>query len=314
MFRKKGKDVSDMDTVDGGRSTDMTEGGSRRKSFRKSKSFQRIKGLVTGESRRKKRQEKVAAANAQIAEAAKESSTRSASGNGGGGGAPQSLMAPFGEDDFGDDESTILGVQVDDSSVITGTSQASKSKKYLRGSSKISSASGTPGILPTMSVDSSDGMNNGVIGTVQSTDILKIVLLLMDTKSRRFELLQLEFDSQKALVSDVLGQIPFSVTESALSEQTYVSICGVDSKEVASSELLSNFCSGNEVLVAMPAGATAKECVRLARPILSDDKVVSMVRKFHHCVYSVQWCITPNIVCRISHWHVLFAIFFGNPL
>jgi hypothetical protein len=292
MFRKKNKDGNDVDTVDG-RSVDRTVGGTKRKSLRKSKSFQRIKGFVTGETRRKKRQERIdAAANGLLddKDVAKESSTRSTSGKGGTG-APQSLMAPFGQDDFDDDESTIMGVQVDDASVITGitsTSQASaakggasSSKKgYLRGSSKISNTSSN--ILPSASADSADAVasNGGISGvsTVQSVDILKIVLLLMDTKSRRFELLQLEFDSNKALVSDVLGQIPFSVTETSLCEQTYSSICRVDSTEIIATELLSKFCNGNEVLVAMPAGSTAKECVRLARPILSDDKVVSMVR------------------------------------
>lgn len=107
--------------------------------------------------------------------------------------------------------------------------------------------------------------------------LLKIVLLLMDPVTRRFELLQLEFDSLKATVNDILQQIPVSVTEEALRGQNYVAICGPDAKEKSSSEMLSNFCSGNEVFVAIPHGMQSRECVRLATPILSDDKVNQMV-------------------------------------
>ncbi|GKY91135.1 hypothetical protein MPSEU_000086300 [Mayamaea pseudoterrestris] len=108
--------------------------------------------------------------------------------------------------------------------------------------------------------------------------MLKVVLLLMDPKSRRFELLQLEFDSLKALVSDVLAQIPVSVTEDVLREQTYLGICGHDGKEMPLNALLSEFCKGSEVFVAVPKGVAAKECARLAVPILTDDKVVNMLR------------------------------------
>jgi hypothetical protein len=108
--------------------------------------------------------------------------------------------------------------------------------------------------------------------------MLKVVLLLMDPKTRRFELLQLEFDSNKALVSDVLGQISVSVTEESLRVQDYEGITGKDGKLMESGKLLKEFTAGNEVLVAIPKGMAAKEGARLARPILGDDKVVSMVR------------------------------------
>jgi hypothetical protein len=109
--------------------------------------------------------------------------------------------------------------------------------------------------------------------------LLKIVLLLMDPVTRRFELLQLEFDSLNATVNDILVQIPVSVTEEALRKQKYVAICGPDAKEKSSTDMLSNFCVGNGVLVAIPDGLQSRECVRLATPILSDTKVTQMVSK-----------------------------------
>ncbi|GAX18606.1 hypothetical protein FisN_10Hh187 [Fistulifera solaris] len=108
--------------------------------------------------------------------------------------------------------------------------------------------------------------------------LLKIVLLLMDPVTRRFELLQLEFDSLNATVNDILVQIPVSVTEEALREQKYVAICGPDAKEKSPTEMLSSFCAGNGVLVAIPEGLQARECVRLATPILSDSKVTQMLK------------------------------------
>ena len=107
--------------------------------------------------------------------------------------------------------------------------------------------------------------------------ILKVVLLLMDPETRRFELLQLEFDSYKALVSDVLAQIPISVTEDTLRKQYYIAIANQYGTEMTPTKLLASFCKGNEVLVAIPSNVSTAECIRLARPILSDENVVAMV-------------------------------------
>lgn len=153
-----------------------------------------------------------------------------------------------------DEASTVFGVDVDDRSVVTGGESAAT--KFLNKDS----------LLDEKKSDDP-----------KKSFILKVVLLLMDPETRRFELLQLEFDSLKALVSDVLAQIPVSVTEEALRVQTYTGIAGKDGVEMAPTKLLADFCKGNEVLVAIPDGVPAKECARLARPILSDEKVVNMV-------------------------------------
>jgi len=182
---------------------------------RKTKSFKRIRGLLSGKSRRERKAQQNKANNA--------------------------ASAPSTPTTAGDEQSTVYNVDVEDRSVVTAPSTAEPSyaekKAYM----------------------------------------LKVVLLLMDPETRRFELLQLEFDSLKALVSDVLAQIPVSVTEEPLRKQTYTGICGRDGKEMSPEKLLSSFCKGNDVLVAIPSSMPAKECARLARPILGDEKVVSMV-------------------------------------
>lgn len=123
-----------------------------------------------------------------------------------------------------------------------------------------------------------DKTAEGFLSSAKKVFMLKVVLLLMDPETRRFELLQLEFDSDKALVSDVLTQIPVAVTEEVLKKQTYVGICGSSGSQMDSAVLLSDFCNGNDVLVAVPSGVPASECARLARPILNDEKVINMVR------------------------------------
>jgi len=191
------------------------EDTSEKVSARKSKGFKKIAGILTGTSRKERKAQKVAA------QAAGKKTT------------------------IDDDAATVYGVNVEDRSLASRKSAASKD-------------------------------------STGKTYILKVVLLLMDPKTRRFELLQLEFDSVKALVSDILAQISVSVTEEVLRQQTYHAVCGSDGVEKGSKTLLSTFCSGNDVLVAVSKGVKAKECARLAKPILCDTKVVGMVSDFFH--------------------------------
>lgn len=174
----------------------------------------------------------------------------------------------------------------DDGSAISKSSKKSFVGKLLKKKSKKSKKS-----------SASQNENDTAINTSQEADkqtevqkaflkngaeakkpyMLKIALLLVDAKTRRFELLQLEFDSDKALVSDALSQIPIHVTEKVLSSQTYTGVCGASGIERKRSVPLFDFCKGNDVLVAIPSGTSAEECARLAKPILSDEKVIGMV-------------------------------------
>eukprot|EP00985_Skeletonema_marinoi_P032493 scaffold39154_cov202-Skeletonema_marinoi.AAC.2 len=107
---------------------------------------------------------------------------------------------------------------------------------------------------------------------------IQVVLLLMDPNSRRFELLQLEFDSNKALVSDVVRQVQSSATEDTLRNLSYGGVCDQDGTEMIQSLKLSNFCMGNEIVMAIPKGMNGKATLQLAQPILSDPKVADMLR------------------------------------
>jgi len=107
---------------------------------------------------------------------------------------------------------------------------------------------------------------------------LQVILLLMDPATRRFELLQLEFDSQQAVVRDILAQVPSSVTEEALRKQNYSGVCDCKGQELYYSTCLGDVCTGSDILIALPENLDAKECARLARPILSDKNVIEMLR------------------------------------
>jgi hypothetical protein len=105
----------------------------------------------------------------------------------------------------------------------------------------------------------------------------------MDPQTRRFELLQLEFDAQIAKVEDIFSQIPISATEPSLKNQTYVSICTPSGTEMDSSKELSEYVTKAAVVIAVPEfpdGSNGVEsAVKMAKPILSNPKVARMVRK-----------------------------------
>mmetsp|Transcript_41478 Transcript_41478/g.99383 ORF Transcript_41478/g.99383 Transcript_41478/m.99383 type:complete len:506 (+) Transcript_41478:225-1742(+) len=143
-----------------------------------------------------------------------------------------------------------------------------------------------------------DLLNSGTAGAAAaasastSTAQLELVVLLMDPTTRRFELLQLEFDSPKAKVSDLLTQIPASVTEPALKSDSVEFVGVLDHTGVVvegSTKLLNAFGGSNAttttttkkstkiVLVAKPKGVSSKETIRLARPILTDKQVSKML-------------------------------------
>lgn len=109
---------------------------------------------------------------------------------------------------------------------------------------------------------------------------IQVILLLLDPNSRKFELLQLEFDSNKALVSDVVRQVQSSATEDTLRNLSYGGVCDQDGVEMIQSLKLSNFCEGNEIVMAIPKGMSGSDTLKLAQPILSDPKVADMVSFF----------------------------------
>lgn len=127
----------------------------------------------------------------------------------------------------------------------------------------------------TPSVPSTPSASSAITSSLAKP--IQVVLLLMDPSSRRFELLQLEFDSNKAMVSDVIRQIQSSATETTLRDMTYIGVCDIHGVEMIASMKLSKFCKGNDVVMALPRGMSGRETAKLAGPILGDRKVEEML-------------------------------------
>jgi len=112
----------------------------------------------------------------------------------------------------------------------------------------------------------------------ESKNTIQVILLLMDPKSRRFELLQLEFDEEKSLVEDIISQIPLSATEDVLRAKNYITICDRSGNVLENKKTLASYCSGSEILVAVADDMDASACHKLSKPILSEVKVVDMLK------------------------------------
>ena len=207
----------------------------------KRKKLRLIRGLLTGESRRERRAKKEAELAALLAA---------------GRTPPPSVSLAD------DEQETIYGVDVENQSTIRPPAVPKQ-------------------MLPDMEQEiEADDFDEPSIMTDDNSlqdRALQVILLLMDPKTRRFELLQLEFDSNKAIVRDVLNQIHDSVTEEALRSQTYKGICDSTGQELYYSTRLCDVCTGSDVLIALPDDVDASDCARLARPILHDKNVIEMV-------------------------------------
>jgi hypothetical protein len=141
------------------------------------------------------------------------------------------------------------------------------------------SAPNTPtrSLLGGHMLDDEEYHTDDFISPEKTNEPLQIVLLLLDPDSRRFELLQLEFDSHSAIVSDVIAQIDVSSTEETFRRVKYTGLSDRSGLELIKSLRLSDFVSGKDVLIAIPEGMTAKECARLGKPVLANERVTKMV-------------------------------------
>lgn len=195
---------------------------------------------------------------------------------------------------------------IDDESVVGVAFERSNGAPAPPGNVGGKSAALAADIHPYKPVDTSTA-------STSTSPPIQVVLLLMDPASRRFELLQLEFDSNKALVSDVLHQIEQSATEQLLRDKKYAGVCDVEGVEMIQSMKLARFCEGNDVVMAMPKGMSGGETAILARPILGDPKVVEMVRVAVRClvlcvgVTSSWWWVYQQCVVLLTSPSYIFS-------
>lgn len=172
------------------------------------------------------------------------------------------------------DDESVVGVAVDRGNFGGGSSSSASSAGRPRPGSTNAANSYSAAIIN----GSGDSLANSSGSSVSPlAKPIQVVLLLMDPSSRRFELLQLEFDSNKAMVSDVIRQIQSSATETTLRDMVYTGVCDRHGTEMIAAMKLSQFCQGNDVVMAMPKGLSGSDTAQLARPILGDPKVEDML-------------------------------------
>ena len=130
-------------------------------------------------------------------------------------------------------------------------------------------------------------------GATKSTqvDTVKIFLLLVEPKSKVFELIQLMYPRNKTKVIDLLKMIPKNATEQALATQSYVGITRPKRRADPITDL--NFLASNsvfntsgdptaaiesgEIIVAIPALTSTKEIVVLSKQILASAHIQKLI-------------------------------------
>jgi hypothetical protein len=203
----------------------------------------------------------------------------------------------------------------EDDAAVPAVSNESPTKKYQEFNKTIDApetplSPGRDNMVTVMSPYSPTPSLLVAVPSLEAEETVQIILLLMDLNSRRFELLQLEFDPNQAVVNDILAQIPDAATEHVLRTQPYEGICSVDGTEMPSDVRLDSCVTReNEVKLAIPSGITGRECAKLAYPILNDKKVRIMVRKtqarnfIEECMHQSEH-VFKFFVCCISIFHL----------
>ena len=153
------------------------------------------------------------------------------------------------------------------------------------------------------------------------TDPIQVILLIMDPATRRFELLQLEFDSALSKVSDIFKQVPEAATEEVLQKTTYKAVITPKGEELNSDASLSEIATGATVVIAVPDSSdqSYEKCAAMAVPILTNSKVHKMVSfhvvdlsSFHHPFLLTIILFFSQHVCSFLVWVLNQKIFLKN--
>lgn len=117
----------------------------------------------------------------------------------------------------------------------------------------------------------------------------KVFVLLIQPKSKIFELIQIIYAPSKTTIGDILVMIPANSTEPALGAQAYAGLCrpkdGIeitDMNLMASSHNSEAKCAKitlGEILVAIPVGYTGLQCSTISNPILANSKIRKLLRR-----------------------------------
>ena len=171
---------------------------------------------------------------------------------------------------------------------------------------------------PSSSRKSSSSSHSAVVGSSSKTEMIKIFVLLLEPRSKTFELIQLVYPAMTTTIGGIIRMIPQHATELTLGSQTYVGLCrpkGSSSSSSSSSkasQALSDFamlasdaaamstststtsssssskkskkkttaavCTG-EILVAIPKDYSVAEVSRFSHAILTNRRFTKLLRR-----------------------------------
>eukprot|EP00934_Nitzschia_sp_Nitz4_P009429 Nitzschia sp. Nitz4//scaffold185_size43419//39686//41122//NITZ4_007311-RA/size43419-processed-gene-0.86-mRNA-1//-1//CDS//3329539739//9419//frame0 len=127
--------------------------------------------------------------------------------------------------------------------------------------------------------------------SAQAPKEFKIFLLLLQPKSKIFELIQLLYQPLDTTLGMILDRIPENATEPALGAQEYIGLCRpkqAEQEELLDLDLLASSVRPGvtsaqitlgEILVAIPRGYTGQEVASLSRQILANPKIVKLLKR-----------------------------------
>lgn len=131
---------------------------------------------------------------------------------------------------------------------------------------------------------------------------VEIFLLLIEPKSKVFELIELSYPRRTTTIAKILKMIPKNVSDPVLSEQKYVGLCrpkknsepitelkALASNSVTSSGPTANICQG-DIFIAIPANTSSRQMVHLAKPIVANPHIQNLMSNPNHQ--------TPKLVKR----------------
>jgi|UPI000581B419 hypothetical protein len=128
---------------------------------------------------------------------------------------------------------------------------------------------------------------------------LKIALLIVHTEARYFEILTVEMDAKKALVADILEEIARHAKRKEIRERLYMGLCNHQGEAWTKSQLLSTCTKGNEVLLAIPDGSSAQECIREATPVLRQAQIWRAISTYLHNAPTI-WSANDSVGTAVS--------------
>jgi hypothetical protein len=115
----------------------------------------------------------------------------------------------------------------------------------------------------------------------EETNWIRIIILLLCPSKKKFEFLHVSFDKfEKTSISDILGQLPGLATDQALREQSYIGLIRKEGERelINKVSIQSYHLRKDEVLIAVVEGHYSKGIVRMAQPLVENNRILRAVR------------------------------------